>query len=76
MDAFNPDQRYILVKFEQKGNDVLLVDTPPNGNVAPTGMYFLYTINGQGLPPAGTTLYMSTDPETETERQWDALFDA
>ncbi|HET7443530.1 MAG TPA: galactose oxidase early set domain-containing protein [Solirubrobacterales bacterium] len=72
--AFNPDQRYVTLKFDHTGGDELLVTAPPNGNVAPSGLYFLYTINQQGLPSAGTTLYVSSTPRTEGERQWDALF--
>lgn len=72
--AFNPDQRYVSMDFRYQGGDELLVTAPPNGNIAPTGMYFLFTINAQGLPSAGTRIYHNGDPETEAERQWDGLF--
>ncbi len=71
--AFNPDQRYVTLKFKHTGGDELLVTAPPNGNIAPSGLYFLYTINRQGLPSAGTTLYVSSASQTEIERQWDDL---
>lgn len=38
-------------------------------------MYFLYTVNIDGLPSAGTTVYHDASPHTDDERQWDALFD-
>ena len=72
--AFNPDQRYVTLKFKHTGGDELLVTAPPNGNIAPSGLYFLYTVNRQGLPSAGTTLYVSSTPQTEGERQWDGLY--
>jgi hypothetical protein len=72
--AFNPDQRYLSLEFRHDVDDILLVTAPPDGNIAPTGMYFIYTINGQGLPSAGTTIYHNGDPRTEAEREWDDLF--
>jgi hypothetical protein len=72
--AFNSDQRYISLEFHHIGGDKLLVTAPPDGNVAPTGMYFLYTINGENLPSAGISTYQSTTPESEAEREWDALY--
>jgi hypothetical protein len=74
--AFNADQRLISLYFERQGGDDLLVTAPPHGDIAPSGMYFLYTINRDGLPSAGTTLYVSSAPRTESERQWDDLFEA
>jgi Galactose oxidase-like, Early set domain len=71
--AFNSDQRFIGPKFEYKGDDILLVTAPPNGNIAPPGVYFLYTIN-RGLPSEGVWLYLSSDPETSDEQAWDDLF--
>lgn len=72
--AFNSDQRHISLKFRHTGGNRLLVTAPPNGNISPSGMYFLFTINGQGLPSEGITLYVSTTPETRSEREWDALY--
>jgi hypothetical protein len=73
--AFNSDQRYVTLRFDYTGSDELIVEAPPNGNVAPSGMWFLYTINSQGLPSEGITLYVSTTPETKGEREWDALYE-
>jgi hypothetical protein len=72
--AFNPDQRYLSLRFAYQGGDILTVTAAPNGNVAPPGFYFLYTVNDHGLPSEGITIYHSTDPETRTERLWDDLY--
>ncbi|MFJ8015958.1 galactose oxidase-like domain-containing protein [Streptomyces sp. NPDC096339] len=72
--AFNSDQRYVSLKFEYEGGDILNVTAAPNGNIAPSGMYFLYTINSQGLPSDGITIYQSTDPASDVEGAWEGLF--
>ena len=72
--AFNSDQRYISLPFDFGGGDSLFVTAPPNGNVSPPGMYFLYTINQKGVPSEGITLYVSADPESEGEREWGNLY--
>jgi hypothetical protein len=73
--AFNPDQRHLALDFRFEGEDLLTVTAPPNGNIAPSGMYFVYTINQDGLPSRGTTVYHDGAPRTEREQQWDALFE-
>ncbi|MBT2470199.1 DUF1929 domain-containing protein [Streptomyces sp. ISL-66] len=72
--AFNADQRYVSMAFHHEGSNILIVTAPPNGNIAPAGIYFLYTINDQGLPSEGITIYHNTDPASDTEGSWDALF--
>lgn len=72
--AFNSDQRYVSLDFRRHGDDVLQVTAPPDGNIAPTGMYLLYTINGKGLPSSGTAIHHDGAPLTDGEREWDALF--
>lgn len=72
--AFNADQRLISLEFSHQGGDDLLVTAPPNGNVAPSGMYFLVTINRDRLPSAGTTIYVSGLPQSEAEANWNQLF--
>lgn len=72
--GFNPDQRHVGLPWKRVGQtDELKVNIPTNGNIIPSGLYFLYTITRHGLPSAGTTVYVSTTPETDTERQWDEL---
>lgn len=72
--AFNPDQRCLFLRFERRGGDELEVDAPPTPNVAPPGMYFLFTINKQQLPSHGVTIYLNNSPETEAEVNWDNVF--
>ena len=60
--------------FEPSGGDLLLVTAPPTNNIAPPGMYFLYTINDQGVPSGGVVTYVSTDPKTQSERDWNTLW--
>ena len=72
--GFNPDQRYVSLKFEHAGGDELECHSSSDGNIAPSGTYFIYTINRQGLPSAATTVYVSTTPETDAERAWEALY--
>lgn len=72
--AFDPDQRYVSMKFEYEGGDRLRVLAPPNNNIMPPGMYFIYTINDKGLPSDGVITYASPDPETPSERQWKELW--
>jgi hypothetical protein len=71
--AFNPDQRCISLWFIPDGGDRLLVTTPADGNIMPSGMYYLFTINSKRLPSSATTIYASTDPESDTERAWNDL---
>lgn len=73
--AFNPDQRYVTLNFAYQGGNFLLVDAAPNGNIAPPGLYFYYTINRDGLPSNGWTSYVSSAQETEAERMWGNLTD-
>jgi Domain of unknown function (DUF1929) len=72
--AFNPDQRYVTMAFERSGGDLLRVIAPPTNNIMPPGMYFIYTINDQGLPSTGMITYVSADPETKGEAAWNSLW--
>ena len=71
--AFNSDQRYVSLKFDYKGGDELRVTAAPNGNITPPGVYFLYTINRAGLPFDGITVFMSSDPQTQAEQEWETI---
>lgn len=59
--AFNPDQRYIGLRFKHSGPDELIAEFPPNNNIMVPGFYFLYVINDAGLPSYGTTVYARPD---------------
>lgn len=50
--GFNPDQRYLSVKFSVDGADRLKVYAPPRGDIAPPGPYLLWVIDDQGRPSA------------------------
>jgi hypothetical protein len=72
--AFNADQRLVSLPFRHGGGDRLEVDVPKNGHVVPSGFYFVFTVNGQGLPSSGSTVYLTNDPLSEAERAWEGLF--
>ncbi len=71
--AFNPDQRYVSMTFRHAGGDQLRVTAPPNNSIMPPGLYFIYTINDQGLPSVGVVTHASPDPETQSEHDWNSL---
>jgi hypothetical protein len=47
--AFNPDQRAVLLRTRTDGNIVQL-EAPPSGNIAPPGNYMLFVIDHAGRP--------------------------
>lgn len=47
--AFNFDQRYVGCEFE-RGSDRLAIVAPPNGRVAPPGVYMLWIVDEDGRP--------------------------
>jgi PKD repeat protein len=47
--AFDMDQRLIELPFT-RGNGVLTVTAPPNGNIAPPGYYMLFVVSSAGVP--------------------------
>jgi hypothetical protein len=51
--AFNGDQRLLSLEHRRVGGDSLDVVAPPNGWVAPSGLYFVFTVNDRGLPSKG-----------------------
>ena len=60
--SFDPDQRYLNLKFQYVGDDILVVDMPPNNNILPPGPYLIYTLrrdqNPLGLPSYGAQIYI------------------
>lgn len=60
--AFDPDQRYLNLKFRHVVDDILLAEMPPSNNILPPGPYFIYTIrrdkNPLGLPSYGAQIYI------------------
>ncbi len=47
--AFNFDQRYVAVAFQSLGDRVQII-APPDGKVAPPGVYMLWIIDDDGRP--------------------------
>ncbi|MFL5537748.1 MAG: galactose oxidase-like domain-containing protein [Longimicrobiaceae bacterium] len=50
--GFNMDQRLVELQVTGRTADTLTVKAPPNGNVAPTGLYLLFVLAG-GVPSLG-----------------------
>lgn len=48
--AFDADQRYVGLTFDQAGEGALAVTMPPNSNIAPPGYYLLWVIDASGRP--------------------------
>jgi hypothetical protein len=47
--AFDHDQRYVPLTFNQAGN-VIIASAPPNANYAPPGYYMLVVTDSKGVP--------------------------
>ena len=47
--SVNMEQRYLELEFET-GADLLTVQAPPSGNLAPPGYYMLFVVNSEGVP--------------------------
>lgn len=52
--AFNPDQRYLGLRFAESGASRLRVIAPPDNYIAPPGRYLLFAVDDQGIPSTGT----------------------
>jgi hypothetical protein len=50
---FDMDQRFMNLNMSQSGAGTVSVDAPTNVNVAPPGWYYLFAVNGQGVPSTG-----------------------
>ena len=50
--AFDMSQRLVGLSFTTNGQTLTLTG-PPNGNVAPPGMYLLFLVNTNGVPSVG-----------------------
>ncbi|MEU8034385.1 galactose oxidase-like domain-containing protein [Streptomyces sp. NPDC049099] len=46
--AFNPDQRYVSLKFTHEGSDILTVTAPPGRNIGPCWHVRLLQTNIKG----------------------------
>jgi len=50
--AFDMSQRAVGLSFTTNGQTLTLT-APPNGNVAPPGVYLLFLVNTNGVPSVG-----------------------
>lgn len=48
--AWDGDQRYVGLTFENPADGVIEAVAPPNGNVAPPGPYMIWVVDDQGRP--------------------------
>jgi hypothetical protein len=55
--AFNQDQRYSRLTFTMSGN-ALQITAPATANEAPPGPYWLFLLDGQGIPSVARLIYM------------------
>lgn len=51
--SFNMDQRHVGLKITSRSGTAVKLEAPPNGNIAPPGVYLLFLLNGQGVPSMG-----------------------
>jgi hypothetical protein len=63
---FDMDQRFMNLNMTQSGAGTLSVDAPTNINIAPPGWYYLFAINGQGVPSTGAIIQIKK-PSADTE---------
>ena len=56
--AFNSNSGYVPLTFSQTAGG-LTVTGPPNGNIAPPGMYMMFVINANGVPSVASWVHVS-----------------
>jgi hypothetical protein len=56
--AYNSNSGYVPLTFSQTAGG-LTVTAPPNGNIAPPGMYMLFVLNGNGVPSVASWMKIS-----------------
>ncbi|WP_084285447.1 LamG-like jellyroll fold domain-containing protein [Solirubrobacter soli] len=61
--GLNMDQRYMEATFT-KQNGKLVIDAPANSNLAPPGVYYVFLVNGNGVPSVAAMLPMLTSDDT------------
>ena len=62
--AFNSDQRYIELEFQESAPGELSVTPPPPGGIAPPGDYLLFIVNDQRVPSVGKFVTVGSPPYT------------
>jgi hypothetical protein len=59
--AYDMEQRLVGLPFTATAS-VLMVNAPPNSNVAPPGYYMLFVLNQAGVPSVATFVLVSQNP--------------
>jgi hypothetical protein len=60
------EQRYVEVDF-QAGLNVLDVQAPPDGNIAPPGYYMLFIVNAAGVPSESTFIRLGNTLDSDAD---------
>jgi predicted phage tail protein len=61
--GLNMDQRYMEATFTKQSGK-LVIDAPANSNLAPPGVYYVFLVNGSGVPSVAAMLPMLTSDDT------------
>jgi hypothetical protein len=56
--AFDMDQRYVELRFDQSGTDLLTIEAPPDPHVAPPGFYMLFLLSEAGVPSEAVFVHL------------------
>lgn len=59
---FNMDQRWQQLSFTRAG-DTLRIDAPTSANDAPPGVYYVFVINGAGVPSKAAIVSIAAEPQ-------------
>ena len=59
---FDMDQRFMNMSMTQSGANTISVDAPTNRNVAIPGWYYMFAVDGEGVPSVGWIVKI--DPNT------------
>jgi hypothetical protein len=62
--AFDFDQRMISLDFTSAAG-ALVINTPPNANIAPPGYYMLFIVNKAGTPSIARFVQLSSNPNDQ-----------
>ena len=62
--SVNMEQRYVELSF-QAGLNLLAVQAPPNGNIAPPGYYMLFAVDSAGVPSEATFIRLGNTADSD-----------
>jgi hypothetical protein len=69
--AFNSNSGYVPLTFSQTAGG-LTITAPPNGNLAPPGMYMLFIVNGNGVPSIASWVHVSSSSQASPTARLEA----